>query len=38
MRIPTRGRQLATLVAFAAAYFLAGRLGLRFAFVPPVPL
>jgi diguanylate cyclase (GGDEF)-like protein len=35
MSLPTRGRQLGTLVALAAAYFLAGQLGLRFAYVPP---
>jgi diguanylate cyclase (GGDEF)-like protein len=35
MSIPTRGRQLGTLLALAAAYFLAGKLGLRFAYVHP---
>lgn len=35
MSLPTRGRQLGTLVALAAAYFVAGKLGMRAAYIPP---
>jgi len=35
MSLPTRGRQLGTLVALAVAYFLAAELGMRFAYTPP---
>jgi diguanylate cyclase (GGDEF)-like protein len=35
MRFETRSRELGTLLALAAAYFLAGRLGMRFAYIPP---